>query len=58
VGQKGNQFRERGEGLRRAKPSGRPLDLKKLRGAQAAPGAPTTPVAPPPATVKPGKPAK
>jgi len=43
AGQKGNQFRERGEGLRRAKPPGRPLDLKKLRGARAASGAPAKP---------------
>jgi hypothetical protein len=36
---------------------GRPLDLKKLRGAQAAPGAPVSPTTPAPTTVKPGKPA-
>lgn len=58
AGQKGNQFRERGEGLRRAKPPGRPLDPKTFRGAQSAPSVPATPVTPPPATVKPGKPAK
>ncbi|MBM4111449.1 MAG: hypothetical protein FJ254_08870 [Phycisphaerae bacterium] len=58
AGQKGNQFRGRGEGLRRAKPAGRAFDPKTLRGAQPAPNAPTTPVTPPPAIIKPGQPVK